>query len=177
MSGTQALAAQRLLGAQSAGPAHELTQAVAPQMKGVQLCVCTAGHAVPLPVHAPRNVAVPPAHEGARHWVPASRKRSTGHAAAVPLQFSATSHTPAEVRQPTAGGANPSTGQAAETPSHDSLTSHTPASGRHTTVVGSGEQVPSTGPFAALLQAWQSVVPPLHAVLQHTPSTQLPLTH
>ena len=27
------------------------------------------------------------------------------------------------------------------------------------------------------LQAWQSLVPPAHAALQHTPSTQKPLAH
>jgi hypothetical protein len=177
LSGTQVPAAQRLLAAQSDGTVHELAQAVAPQMNGVQLCVCTAGHAAALPVQAPRNVAVPTAQEAARHWVPASTNRSTGHAAAAPLQLSATSHTPPAARQPTEDGRKPSTGHADEMPSHDSLTSHTPASGRHTTVAGSGEQVPSTGPFAATLHAWQSVVPPLHAVLQHTPSTQRALSH
>src|SRR5690606_32431492 len=47
---------------------------------------------------------------------------------------------------------------------------------RHTVPDVRGAQVPSTAAPAATVQAWQSVVlPPPHAVLQHTPSTQKPL--
>ena len=40
-----------------------------------------------------------------------------------------------------------------------------------------GPQVPSTAAPAATLHAWQSLVPPPHALAQQTPSVQKPLTH
>ena len=40
-----------------------------------------------------------------------------------------------------------------------------------------GPQVPSAVAPAATLHAWQSVEPPPHAALQHTPSTQKPDKH
>jgi hypothetical protein len=152
-NGTHAPFAQRLFGAQSVDTTHDVAHAVAPQMYGVQLCVDGTGHAAAEPRHVPRNVAVPAVQDGGRHCVPASANESVGHAAAVPLQFSATSHSPALTRHPSVFGANASTGHAAFTPSHDSATSQTPAVVRHTTVVGNGEHVPSTGPFAATLHA------------------------
>jgi hypothetical protein len=40
-----------------------------------------------------------------------------------------------------------------------------------------GPHAPSVAAPAATLHAWQSLVPPPHAVLQHTPSAQNPETH
>jgi hypothetical protein len=50
-----------------------------------------------------------------------------------------------------------------------SAASHAFAAGRQTVAAGIGVQVPR---WPARLQAWQSLVPPPHAVLQQTPSTQ-----
>lgn len=58
---------------------------------------------------------------------------------------------------------------------HFSSWSHAPAAGRHTVVDGSSVQLPSE---PGTLHAWQSeLTPPPQAVLQQTPSTQLPLEH
>ena len=45
----------------------------------------------------------------------------------------------------------------------------------HVVVSAIGPQVPSTAPPAAIEHARQSVVPPPHALAQHTPSVQNPL--
>ena len=57
---------------------------------------------------------------------------SAGHAAAVPVQFSAGSHSPADDRQTTDDGSNASAGHVVLVPSHVSSTSHVPAEGRQT---------------------------------------------
>jgi len=57
--------------------------------------------------------------------------------------------------------------------------SHSPAEARHETAVDAGLHWPTTAVGGALrLHAWQSFgLPPPQGELQHTPSTQLPLTH
>jgi hypothetical protein len=56
-------------------------------------------------------------------------------------------------------------------PAQRSSMSHSPTAGRHTVEAGTAAQVP-TDPVSA----HESQIPALHGVLQHTPSTQLPLT-
>ena len=71
------------------------------------------------------------------HAVPLACFASAGHAAFVPVQLSAASHSPAVARQTVVVGRKPSAGQLALVPVHVSATSHTPAAARHTVVVGS----------------------------------------
>src|SRR5262249_13219649 len=61
---------------------------------------------------------------------------SLGQAAEVPVQVSATSHTPAEARHTVVEGWKPSAGQAADVPVHVSATSQGPADARQTVVEG-----------------------------------------
>ncbi len=72
-----------------------------------------------------------------------------------------------------------SAGQVIPAPSHFSATSQVPAAARQTTVAALGLHVPSAAvPPLAALHAWQSVGSPApQAVLQQTPSTQLPDVH
>ncbi len=101
-----------------------------------------------------------------------------GTAAAVPVQFSATSHSEAAPRHSWVEGAKVSLGHARLVPSHCSTTSQAPAEGRQVVAAAATPQVPFTAAPAVVLQAWQSVVtPPPQAVLQHTPSAQKPLAH
>jgi hypothetical protein len=98
------------------------------------------------------------------------------------VQFSATSHTPAEGRQTVLLAANPSAGHVAELPVQVSATSQTPADARHTvpaasftsagqltdepSQVSATSQVPAaarhTVPAATLESAGQGAVVPLH---------------
>jgi hypothetical protein len=78
--------------------------------------------------------------EAERHTVPALARASAGHTALVPLQVSAGSHEPCELR--------------------------------HSKPAGAMVHVPT---LPGRLQ--ESQAPPLHVVLQQTPSTQLPLAH
>ena len=71
------------------------------------------------------------------HAVPLACFASPGHPALVPVQLSATSHSPAVARQTVVVGRKLSAGQLVLVPVHISATSHTPAAGRHTVVVGS----------------------------------------
>jgi hypothetical protein len=67
-----------------------------------------------------------------------------------------------------------SAGQVGEVPSQRSGASQVPVDGRHSTVLPEMLQVPT---LPARLHTWQSIAPLPQAVLQHTPSTQVPLTH
>ena len=71
------------------------------------------------------------------HAVPLACFASPGHAAFVPVQLSATSHSPAVARQTVVVGRKLSAGQLTLVPVHVSATSHTPAAARHAVVVGS----------------------------------------
>jgi hypothetical protein len=84
---------------------------------------------------------------------------SAGHAVLVPVQFSATSHTPAEARHTVLEGCLASAGQAALVPVHISATSHTPADARHCTVLAA---YPSVGQL--------SLVPVHVSATSHTPA-------
>ena len=64
--------------------------------------------------------------------VDADAKPSAGHAPAVPVQVSATSHWPAEARHTVLEDANPSAGHVALVPVQFSATSQSPAAARHT---------------------------------------------
>jgi len=72
-----------------------------------------------------------------------------------------------------------SAGQAVDEPAHVSTGSHESTDARHTVADAAVTvpQVPSVAAPAAILHAWQSLVPPAQVVLQHTSSTQLPLLH
>jgi hypothetical protein len=63
-------------------------------------------------------------------------KPSAGHTAAVPVQFSATSHTPAAGRHSVLAPTNASAGQAVAEPEQRSATSQSPAASRQTADAG-----------------------------------------
>jgi hypothetical protein len=63
---------------------------------------------------------------------PDGRQTSAGQTPDDPVQASATSHTPAALRQSAVAGANESAGQAADAPVQASATSHTPVGARQT---------------------------------------------
>jgi hypothetical protein len=93
------------------------------------------------------------------HAVPLDFLVSAGHAAEVPVQFSATSHSPAEERQGIEAGAKPSDGQVALVPVQVSATSHIPAEARQT------EPALPTG-------CWQATFVPSHwSLVQGFPSS------
>jgi hypothetical protein len=89
-------------------------------------------------------------------------KPSAGHAADVPVQLSATSHTPAAERHTVVDGANVSAGHAMLTPSHASATSHTSVALRQT--------VPEVATVHATVQ--QSL--PAIAGSQASPGSRIP---
>src|SRR3954470_18983998 len=66
------------------------------------------------------------------HWKPAPRLPSLGQFAELPVQDSATSHTPAAGRHTLLALRKVSAGQEAEPPLQFSAWSHTPADGRQT---------------------------------------------
>ncbi len=68
--------------------------------------------------------------------LPDATNPSAGHAAAEPVQDSATSQMPAEARQTSVDGWKPSAGQSAPEPVQDSATSQGPADVRHVIVEG-----------------------------------------
>jgi len=124
------------------------------------------------------QVALDPLQLSVVHTLPSSVQAvpfafivSAGHAACVPVQFSATSHSPAADRQEVVEGAKASVGQVRAVPLQVSVTSHVPADARHVVPLVTAEQVPT---FPARLQAPQ---PPLQAVSQQTPFTQNPVAH
>src|SRR5262245_40570532 len=120
----------------------------------------------------PEQVAV-------RQGVPALASASPGHAAALPVHVSATSHAPALGRHSVPEATNASAGHAVESTEQCSATSHEPAADRHSVAVAATSWVhePLLEPPKATLQAWQSAAPSPHAVSQHTPSTQWPDAH
>lgn len=139
----------------------------------------------------------------ARQTVPPATNTSVGHETLVPSQFSAMSHTPIAPRQTVPLPARTSLGQVAFVPVQSSARSQTPAEARHVEVFGkkallghaAAEPVQVSATSQAPAEARQIVaavkkvqVPmlpetlhasqaPPHAVLQHTPSTQLPDVH
>jgi hypothetical protein len=132
----------------------------------------SAGHAAVTPSHFSGASHSPAA---GRQVEDAGRTASAGQALLEPSHFSTASHRPTAARQVVPEGCFASAGHAGELPSQASGASHTPAAARQTVPCETGEHFPAL-PFR--LHAWQSVVtPPPHALLQHTPSTQLPFTH
>jgi len=111
----------------------------------------------------------PPAD--ARHTVPLPARTSVGHAADDPVQSSAVSQMPAEALQVVVFGRKLSAGQVAEAPVQFSAASHRPLDARQTVAAVFGVHVPTV---PERLQASQA---PPHAVLQQTPSMQLPEVH
>jgi len=97
---------------------------------------------------------------------------SAGQCALEPLQYSAGSQASVEPRHCVPDGDSLLAGQAALVPVQYSAGSHAPAEPLHWTVEGTKLHVPT---LPGRLQASQ--VPPLQAVSQQTPSTQLPLRH
>src|SRR5436853_208319 len=88
------------------------------------------------------HVASPPLQVSAVHGlvsagqdVPCDFIASAGHAAVEPVQFSATSQTPAALRQTVEPGLNAFAGQSFPVPLHDSGRSQPPAAERHTAVL------------------------------------------
>jgi hypothetical protein len=69
--------------------------------------------------------------------VPSATWRSAGHAAALPVQVSATSHSPVAGLQAVPAGRNWSAGQVQAAPSQVSATSHAPADARQVVPAGS----------------------------------------
>jgi hypothetical protein len=129
--------------------------------------------------HAPaRQVSGPLQVRVSLHGVPSVAVRFSGHMAPVPEQVSAMSQPPiAAGRHTVVLGAKPSAGQVVAVPLQVSATSQSPAESRQLRPAATGAQVPLDGAPAAMAQAWQSVVPPAQALLQHTPSAQNVLVH
>src|SRR5205085_929112 len=90
----------------------------------------------------------------ARQLVPEGSLASAGHAGPEPVQFSATSQSPAAPRHSVVAGSKPSVGQTVLDPVHVSVTSQTPA--------GAGHVGPA---FAA--GCWQAVDEPSHSSTVH----------
>jgi hypothetical protein len=90
--------------------------------------------------------------------VPEARKPSAGQVALLPVQLSATSHSPAEARHWVVLEANPSAGQVLLLPVQNSATSQVPAEARHEVVLGC---LASAGQVA--------VVPVQNSATSHTP--------
>src|SRR5207247_2598938 len=89
------------------------------------------------------QVALVPLQVSAVHGLPSSVHAaplgclvSAGHAALVPVQVSARSHSPAAARQTVLEGLKASVGQALLVPSQVSAWSQTPAAARHTVPAG-----------------------------------------
>ncbi len=99
---------------------------------------------------------------------------SLGQVGFPPSQCSGASHLPTDGRQFTVIGAQTSLGQAPLVPLQVSATSHLPTTALQTTPLAMTVHVPSMSPPASFEQAWQSLVPPVQAVPQHTPSAQKP---
>ena len=93
-------------------------------------------------------------HVASEDWKP-----SVGQLAPAPVQYSAASHSPAEVRHWVVLEANPSTGQLSLLPVQVSATSQLPAELRHTVVAGC---LASSGHAAAL--------PVQYSAASHTPA-------
>src|SRR5206468_4158835 len=107
---------------------------------------------------------------------------SGGQSALVPVQYSGTSHGPADGRHTVLAGRKPSLGHVLLVPSQVSATSHTPAAGRHTVPAGlfasagqlalvpeqvsGGSQAPADGrhtvPAAAKVSGGHSRLVPVH---------------
>jgi hypothetical protein len=134
-------------------------------------------------------------------------KPSDGQLAAVPVQVSAKSHSPAAARHTVPDAASPSAGHVFDDPEHFSSASQAEVAARQTVVLGSlasvGQAVavpsqvswashepaaarhtlpdataPQVPPDDGRLHAWQSLASLFpQAVLQHTPSAQKPLLH
>src|SRR5207244_1081424 len=94
----------------------------------------SAGQAVLAPVQCSSGSQTEPPFgfpEPARHTTVLGWKPSGGQEALEPVQFSATSHTPAEARHSVVDGLKPSTGQIVLVPVQVSATSQSPAAARH----------------------------------------------
>jgi len=141
-------------------------------------CETSEGQLALVPEHVASLIALFPLHEASRHIVVDALNASVGHVALEPVHDSATSQSPAALRQTVALVASASTGHVALEPVHDSATSQSPTAARHTEVDGNSAQTPSTLAPAAMLHTWQSfrLFPP-HADVQHTPSTHAPDAH
>src|SRR5262249_36177400 len=87
---------------------------------------------LPVPSHTSLVHALP----SLVHVAPEPWKPLAGQLALLPVQYSATSHTPLEVRHWVAPEANPSAGQLLLAPVPHSATSHVPAEPRHCVVEG-----------------------------------------
>src|SRR5450432_4551690 len=105
------------------------------------------GQLTAVPSHVLCGSNVESWHEvtGPQGVVPPATTLSAGHAAEDPVQFSATSQTPADARQGVVFGRNPSAGHAAEDPVQFSATSQTPADARQGVVADAN---PSAGQVA-----------------------------
>lgn len=129
-----------------------------------------------------------PSHVPVPHEVPADTKRSVGHAAAVPLQSSATSHAPVASRHSVVSGANVSGGQVSLVPSHVSALSHGPAAGRHSVPAGCpahgrrssqlpAKQIPSQHISPLAQRDVVSQMLPLQTASSHGPPTHVVASH
>ena len=129
----------------------------------------SAGQALLEPEHVSATSQEP---AGPRQTVPALFIASAGQETLEPSQVSALSQASEAPRHTVPALARESAGHTALEPVQNSAGSHTPAEPRHCTVEGTMLHVPT---LPGRLHASQA--PPLQAVLQHTPSTQLPLRH
>jgi hypothetical protein len=113
------------------------------QMSVGQEVVTGAGQATVFPSQLLADVNTDPSalQDADEQTTPAPATASVGQAAALPVQVSATSQTPAGTRHTVVAGANPSAGHAAALPLHFSATSQIPAEARHTVVAGANALV------------------------------------
>src|SRR5437016_9656889 len=81
---------------------------------------------------APSHWSIVQGLPSSAHAVPAGLVASAGQLGPLPVQNSATSHSPAAARHWVVAGAKASIGQVPLTPSQVSAVSHGPAAGRHT---------------------------------------------
>ena len=107
---------------------------------------------------------------GGLHIEPGALGESTGHAAALPVQLSAASHTPATARHTVLDDRKAFVGHAAPVPPQVSATSQTPAETRHTTPAVTLLQV--VGPAVVVdgtVHSWQLLAGLSWPSLKQTP--------
>jgi hypothetical protein len=146
-SATHELFEQKYPVVQSESPVHEVLQAFMTHAYPVPQAVVPLSTQVPMLLHVSALTWLLPMHAGGAHSVPEGTKTLVGHEAAMPVQVSATSHTPAAIRQTVPIAAKPSVGQLAAMPVHVSATSHVPAAMRQTVPIAAK---PSVGQLAAM---------------------------
>ena len=131
---SQTPAAVRHTALEAANPSTGHVVDVPVQVSATSQAPAEARHVVPALPAGCVQVTAEPSHwssehefASAVHPVPLAFTASAGHVAPLPVQVSATSHSPAAVRQDVAADAKASAGQVVVAPVHASATSQAPA--------------------------------------------------